>query len=99
MPSGPSFEWDDAKDRANRAKHGVTFSEAQWAFFDPHRVIAEDLEHSQSERRFFCFGRVHDGVMTVRFTWRAGHIRIFGAGYWRKGKTIYERANREIYKR
>jgi hypothetical protein len=28
--------------------------------------------------------------MTMRFTWREGRIRIFGAGYWRKGKTIYE---------
>jgi hypothetical protein len=32
-------------------------------------------------------------VMTVRFTWRSGKIRIFGAGYWRKGKAIYEKAN------
>ena len=67
---------------------------AQYAFFDPRRVIAEDIEHSDTERRFFCFGRVEDGIMTVRFTWRAGRIRIFGAGYWRKGKTIYEQQNR-----
>ena len=46
MPRKQSFEWDDAKDRANRIKHGVSFAEAQAAFFDPHRVIAEDLEHS-----------------------------------------------------
>ena len=31
--------------------------------------------------------------MTVRFTWRLQKIRIFGAGYWRKGKVIYEKAN------
>ena len=97
MP-GPSFEWDDAKDRANRAKHGVSFLEAQQAFFDLQRVIAEDLEHSGKEQRFFCFGRVGHGVMTVRFTWRGDRIRIFGAGYWRKGKTIYEQQNREIHK-
>jgi uncharacterized DUF497 family protein len=53
-------------------------------------VIAEDLSHSSSEQRYFCFGEVDGGVMTVRFTWRAGRIRIFGAGYWRKGKKIYE---------
>ncbi len=28
-----------------------------------------------------------------RFTYRGGVIRIFGAGYWRKGKRIYEREN------
>jgi len=33
------------------------------------------------------------GILTVRFTYRAGIIRIFGAGYWRKGKVIYEREN------
>jgi uncharacterized protein len=32
--------------------------------------------------------------MTVRFTYREAHIRIFGAGYWRKGKRIYEQQNR-----
>jgi uncharacterized protein len=31
------------------------------------------------------------GVLTVRFTYRrGGTIRIIGAGYWRKGKKIYE---------
>jgi len=37
-----SFEWDDAKDLANQAKHGLSFSEAQFAFADPDRVIARD---------------------------------------------------------
>ena len=91
---GPGFEWDDAKDRVNRTKHGVPFSLAQHAFFDPRRVIAEDLRHGGGEKRFYCFGEVGGGVMTVRFTWREGRIRIFGAGYWRKGKAIYERENR-----
>ncbi len=90
----PGFEWDDAKDRLNRAKHGVAFALAQEAFFDTNRVIAEDLSHSNVEKRYFCFGRVGGGVMTVRFTWREGRIRIFGAGYWRKGRMIYEQQNR-----
>ncbi len=90
----PSFEWDGAKDRANRVKHGVSFSTAQAAFFDPHRVVAEDLGHSRTERRYFCFGSVDGAVMTVRFTYRRGRIRIFGAGYWRKGKEIYEKQSR-----
>ena len=93
MTGEPTFEWDPAKDRANHAKHGVAFALAQYAFFDPRRVIAEDLDHSADEPRYFCFGRVGDGVMTVRFTWRNERIRIFGAGYWRKGRTIYEQQN------
>ena len=74
-------------------EHGVSFAAAQAAFFDPSRVIAEDLEHSSAEPRYFCFGRAANGIMTVRFTYRAGRIRIFGAGYWRKGKRIYEQQN------
>jgi hypothetical protein len=94
MAHEPSFEWDAAKDRVNRAKHGVSFARAQTAFFDPRRVIAEDLGHSGTEPRYFCFGAVAGGVVTVRFTWRGGRIRILGAGYWRKGKRIYEQQNR-----
>ncbi len=90
---GESFEWDDAKDLINHEKHGVTFSFAQIAFLDPLRVIAQDLEHSMTEARFFCFGKVEGDVLTVRFTSREGRIRIFGAGFWRKGKQIYEEQN------
>ena len=87
------FEWDDAKDKENEAKHGVAFAMAQRAFLDPDRVIAEDTTHSTKEERFYCIGRVGDGIITVRFTYRSGVIRIFGAGYWRKGKKLYEKTN------
>jgi uncharacterized DUF497 family protein len=60
---------------------------------DPHRVIAKDVTHSQTEERFYCFGEVDGGVLTVRFTYRTAIIRIIGAGFWRKGKAIYEREN------
>jgi uncharacterized protein len=80
-----SFEWDIEKDLENQDKHGVWFAQAQYAFADPRRVIAEDLSHSQTEKRYYCFGTVEGGILTVRFTYRRGTIRIFGAGYWRKG--------------
>lgn len=87
-----NFEWDDQKNELNRIKHGVSFYEAQLAFLDPKRVIAEDLEHSHSERRYFCFGQVNQAIMTVRFTFRDKSIRIIGAGYRRRGKIIYAKA-------
>jgi len=87
------FDWNPIKDRENELKHGVGFAQAQLAFADPHRVIEEDLEHSEDEPQFFCYGRVGGGILTVRFTYRSGMIRIVGAGYWRKGKRIYEREN------
>ena len=87
------FDWDADKDSENQRKHGVSFTRAQYTFADPQRVIAKDITHSQTEERFYCFGEVDGGVITVRFTYRASVIRIIGAGYWRKGKAIYEREN------
>ena len=87
------FDWDADKDAENQQKHGVSFTRAQYTFADPQRVIAKDITHSQTEERFYCFGEVDGGVLTVRFTYRASVIRIIGAGYWRKGKAIYEREN------
>ena len=89
-----TFEWDDKKDRDNQKKHGIAFSQAQYAFADPKRVIAEDINHSYREKRYYCFGKVDDGIITVRFTYRSNVIRIIGAGYWRKGKNIYEKENK-----
>lgn len=92
-----SFEWDAVKDAENQRKHGVSFAEAQLAFFDPRRVIAKDLSHSKNEERYYCFGEVAFGILTVRFTYRSNTIRIIGAGYWRRGRRIYE-TQRTIHK-
>ena len=89
------FEWDDEKDNLNQEKHGVSFIVAQYAFADSNRVILEDVTHStEAEKRYFCLGKVGEGVLTVRFTYREHRIRIFGAGYWRKGRRIYDEQNR-----
>jgi uncharacterized DUF497 family protein len=50
------FEWDATKDRVNRAKHGIGFALAQRAFLEPSRVIAEDLDHSRDEQRYYSVG-------------------------------------------
>ena len=90
----PSFEWDERKNASNIKKHGISFELAHLAFADPHRIIAEDLEHSVKEKRYYCFGKIDEGIITVRFTFRKNIIRIIGAGYWRKGKQIYEEENK-----
>lgn len=91
------FEWDEDKNLANQLKHGISFQEAQKAFLDSQRLIVEDAAHSFDEQRYFCLGKVDDGVLTVRFTYRNGMIRIIGAGYWRKGKKRYEEEN-QLYR-
>ena len=89
-----TFEWDEAKNKENQLKHGVSFAIAQQAFLDPRRVIAEDITHSNEEDRYYCMGYVGEGIVTVRFTYRGNVIRIYGAGYWRKGRKIYEEQNK-----
>nr|WP_136252601.1 BrnT family toxin [Ningiella ruwaisensis] len=90
------FEWHKAKNDENLQKHGVTFQEAVHAFYDDFRVIALAQKNStELEKRYFCFGkdRNNNGVLTVSFTYRNKKIRIFGAGYWRKGKKLYDQRN------
>ncbi|MBN1760533.1 MAG: BrnT family toxin [Chitinispirillaceae bacterium] len=89
-----SFEWDESKNEENIKNHGISFDKAQDALFDPNRKIAIDIKHStKEETRYYCFGKVDKNIVTVRFTYRVGKIRIFGAGYWRKGKKEYEKKN------
>jgi uncharacterized DUF497 family protein len=85
------FEWNEAKNQDNIAKHGYSFELAELAFDDSRRVIERDIKHSQHEFRAFCFGKVNGEVLTVRFNLRDGKIRIIGVSKWRKGIKIYEK--------
>ena len=89
--SSGDFIWNAQKELINIQKHGVDFATAARAFLDPKRRIYNDSRHSLVEPRHFCFGKVDDRVMTVRYVYRQGKIRIFGAGYWRKGSAYYEK--------
>ena len=87
------FEWDVTKVLENQAKHGVSFAQAQYAFADPHRVIAEGLSHSQTEKRYYYFGTVGavfspSDLRTVGGP-SASSVRTTGG----KGKQIYDRKN------
>ena len=89
------FEWDEEKNKINIKKHSISFKQAQKAFLDKKRIIALDVKHSdKNEKRYFCFGKVNNIIITVRFTFRHGKIRIFGAGIWREGRRKYEYANK-----
>ena len=59
------FEWDEAKNRLNQTRHGVSFEQARLAFADPDRLIFADLDHSIDEKRLFCLGLTGGGVMTL----------------------------------
>jgi uncharacterized DUF497 family protein len=51
------FEWDPAKARANLAKHGISFEEAETAFADEYALILPDPDHSSpDEERLVLIG-------------------------------------------
>lgn len=50
------FEWDEAKNRSNIRKHGVSFQEAQTVFLDDHAIRFYDPDHSAVEDRFLMMG-------------------------------------------
>ena len=66
------FEWSEDKNKSNQKKNGVSFYNAQYVFADSNRIVAKDLKHSQHEKRYYCFGKAHEEILTVRFTYR-GH--------------------------
>ncbi len=79
---GIQFEWDPAKASANLRKHGITFEEAQTAFFDDLALIIDDPDQSEEEARFVLLGisaaaRVLVVVHAYRLT--ADTIRIISA--------------------
>jgi uncharacterized protein len=85
-----SFCWDEAKEAVNIAKHGVDFRTAAHAFTEPGSKIFADERHGQHEDRYFCIGKVGHRILTVRFVYRDRMVRIYGAGFWRKGRRVYE---------
>jgi uncharacterized DUF497 family protein len=50
------FEWDEAKSRQNKRKHGVPFEEAKTVFLDESAIRFFDPDHSDDEDRFLMLG-------------------------------------------
>ena len=75
------FDWDPEKDRANQAKHGLSFEEASGIFEGSSDFLElYDAEHSDDEDRFIGIGNIHTGTIVVVFTEPADDlIRILSA--------------------
>ena len=50
------FDWDEEKNQININKHGVSFEQAQYVFFDENAIVEYDDEHSEDEDRFVIIG-------------------------------------------
>lgn len=68
------FEFDPAKSKANKAKHGIDFEEAQQLWEDPFLVTAP--ARSESEPRFVLIAQLTEKVWCAFYTLRGGSIRI-----------------------
>ena len=67
------FEWDGAKEQANRKKHGVDFRTAARVFLDPY-----DLD-ATGEPRFNAIGLVDGRMLFVAYTVRGDIVRVVSA--------------------
>lgn len=76
------FEWDSDKATANFKKHGVSFEEAQSAFYDEFAIQFFDEDHSSDEVRFLLLGMSTGSrlLLVAHCEREAGHvIRIISA--------------------
>ena len=54
--NGICFEWDENKNAKNKAKHRVSFEEAETVFYDEKAILIPDPDHSEREERFIILG-------------------------------------------
>lgn len=76
------FEWDEQKNRINRAKHGIDFAEAKTVFEDSNAVLIPDPDHSEQEERFILLGlSVRLNMLVVCHCYRSSEtvIRLISA--------------------
>jgi len=81
----PRFEWDERKRRSNVIKHGIDFSDAIEAFYDPAAYTFRS-PHPASERRYVTVGVMRGALIAVIFTIRNEVVRIISARAARRGE-------------
>ncbi len=72
-------EWGPAKARSNLIRHGISFSDAEPAFYDDFALSMPDTD-SELEQRFVLVGSDALGrVLTIAYTYRSESIRLISA--------------------
>ena len=78
MQDDYEFEWDEAKNRSNAQKHGVSFEDARAIWDDA--MLAEIHLTSEPEDRWAAIGKTgKSDHLTAIITYREGKIRIISA--------------------
>jgi uncharacterized DUF497 family protein len=70
------FEWDPAKDEANRFKHGLRLAFGQRVFDDPEHIISASIRPFDGEDRNKAVGMVEGKLYTAVHVWRGEAIRL-----------------------
>lgn len=70
-----TYEWDEGKNTANKAKHGLAFEEAA-AFDWGGALVVRDSRTEYGEFRFKALGYIEDRLCVVIFTERGDGVRI-----------------------
>ncbi len=88
-----SFEWDKGNYEKNYLKHDVNYKEAEEVFLNDDIMIVPDIRHSNSEERYYVFGKTNDErSLTIAFTIRKHKIRVIMArDMSKKERTWYEK--------
>ena len=73
---GVEFEFDPAKDEANRFKHGLRLAFGKRVFDDPDHVIVETVRLGDEEERLKAIGLVNGKHYTAVHVWRAEVVRL-----------------------
>lgn len=85
------FEWDEAKNKINQAKHHVSFEEATSVFYDENAILFDDPDHSKDEDRFLILGvsdKLHTCIVSHCYRDKDKVIRIISARKATKRETI-----------
>jgi len=92
LPEFEGFEWDEGNIEKNWLAHQVTPQEAEQVFFNRPLIVADDVKHSRSEKRYLVLGQTdEDRPLFIAFTLRQRRIRVISSRDMnRKERKVYE---------
>ena len=80
LPEFKGFDWDEGNADKNWESPKVSPREAEQVFFNRPLIVADDVKHSGTERRYFVLGQTdHKRTLFVAFTLRGDLIRVISA--------------------
>ena len=91
LPEFEGFDWDKGNLDKNWIAHEVTPQEAEQLFFNAPLIVADDLKHSEAEKRYVVLGQTNEArYIFIAFTIRKRKVRVISARDMnKKEKKVY----------